>query len=179
MTPQLWIAVVFAAVLVGFFMVAYFTGGNMTLSQQNILRFLAATCAGCFGGFLSGDLIIRYEVAGPAGNFALSATAGIALFVFIWWTWHRAVPMPSDAFHFALGKGWTFEQAVKAIAGQDNAVVSISGFNQEQLKSELAAKELHCLSPKQAIEQLRTLDTSGSLPGYSVRRDPEGYHVNA
>jgi hypothetical protein len=64
MTPLLWIALGFVALLVAFLMITYLRRDTSTANQHNTLRFLTALCSGFAGGFFTGDALFRLAGCG-------------------------------------------------------------------------------------------------------------------
>jgi hypothetical protein len=81
MSLQLWIAVFFLFILVVFLIVAFFT---RPVAQFTILRFLSSLCGGCAAWFISGDVFLKMSGQMSGGKYAISGTAGCALFLVVW-----------------------------------------------------------------------------------------------
>jgi hypothetical protein len=90
-----WIGVGFAVVLLVFFMAAYFKAGDMTRGQWQILRFFGAFCAGSAGVFLAGGALVHATGKLGTMNYAISGTAGFALFFVVWFTWPKFESPPA------------------------------------------------------------------------------------
>ena len=78
---QLWIGVGFTSFLIVFLMIAFFKGGELTIQQAQILRFLSALCAGFAAAAFGGEAAVTVnQTIGQGGKLAASGTAGFALF---------------------------------------------------------------------------------------------------
>ena len=171
MTPQLWIGVGFTAALLVFLFVTYFARDNSSSGQYNTLRFLTALCGGFAGGFLAGEalLSINREVAGGT-NFALSGTAGFAVFFLIWLRYppRQEPPLPTRVV-LSIPAGWTFQQAVLGIGRVARINLSFSGFSEADLKRPLPATEIDEHSVESALRILR--HRYDEFPPYRVERN--------
>lgn len=145
MTSTLIVGLIFLAILVIFLIASFFLKGKLEPSQYNTLHFLTALCAGFAGGFLTGDALVKIDGTMTNGlKFGISGTAGFALFFLIWLTYPKRTPPPlKDAFNFSIPVGWTFMQAIQAIAQTQNSVTSFVNFTETELGLILNEYELH------------------------------------
>ncbi len=168
---QLWIGLGFAAALVIFLFVAFFTKERLSDDQRQILRFLCALCAGFSGALITGDALFKLDTGwGETSKLAVSGTAGAALLFTVWFTFKTAVP-PPDAYNFSLPSGWTFEAAVKAMAQQDGAVAEFVGFTDEEKNTLLKAQTIKTSTLIKAIQSLRLISDGTAIREYLVERD--------
>jgi hypothetical protein len=186
MTPTLWIALAFAAVLVVFLMVvALIPDDPRHYNRDNILRFFMSLCAGFAGGFFTGDALFRYNQSiSGGGKLFVSGTAGCALFFTIWFTTRKRPPAqppppppppPPDVFKLSFGDGWTFERVVRTIVKAAKATLKFDGFFADQLAIKLPATDIAAPSARDAIDQLRY--RSNDLPDYKVDVVKGVFHV--
>lgn len=102
-TPaKVWVpALVFTTSLLGFFIVAYFRTPVMSDDQRNLARLLFALLAGFSASFLTGTALLKFDVPQtPALKLTLSATAGLAILVFVYSVppyWARSTSVVRDA----------------------------------------------------------------------------------
>lgn len=166
---QLWIGLGFAALLVVFFIVAFFTKDQLSVGQIQILRFLSSLCAGFAGALIAGDALVKGDVPiGAAGTLAISGTAGFALFFLVWLTFDRTI-VPPDSFSIRIPDGIQFKDVVNVIASQDGAVAELIGFLPEEASAILDGHQLTCKSPEEALELLRNLART-TIRSYDVSR---------
>lgn len=149
-------------------MLTFFIKDAASATQYNTLHFLTALCAGFAGGFFTGEALFRFDQTLPdGGKFAVSGTAGCALFFVLWFTYpKRTEPPPPDHVKLSVGGGWTFEQAVRAIIRAARATVHFEGFTAKQLGAKLPAIDINAPTPRDALDQLRY--HSNQLPAYEV-----------
>jgi len=168
---QLWIGFGFALLLVIFLIVAFFKKGELTHAQWAILRFLSSLCAAFAGALITGDALFKLDgTMGPNTKYAISGTAGFALFFVVWFFFPKPPSKPQfkDGFHFSVPNGWTFRQVVEAIVQLDSAVAEYDGFKPEELNTALGARELHADTVKDAIGALRSIAPQDAIRKYSV-----------
>lgn len=81
---RVWIpALAFTSLLLLFLMAAFFLTPTLTPDQRNILHLLFCPTAGFATHFLGGTVLLKLQLPmGKKGKLALSATAGIAVFIF-------------------------------------------------------------------------------------------------
>ena len=181
-TTQGWIGLGFVALLVIFFMVAFFMK-NLTPSQEQILRFLAALCAGFAGALLAGEALFSMNTQLQQGSsLAVRGTAGFALFFAVWYGFRQVahgLPSGPEALSFSVPPGWTFRGAVDALATNDNAVAKFVDFPETALNTVLRAREIHTGNVTEAILALRELAEPGALPLYDVIFNVPTYQLRA
>jgi hypothetical protein len=177
MSGTLIVGLIFFAILIGFLIVTFFIKGKLEPSQYNTLHFLTAMCAGCAGGFIAGGALVEINAEiGTGQKMGISATAGFALLIIIWFTYPKRTPPPlKDAFHFRIQGGWTFQQAVQSIAMASHSSSSFTNFSDSELSLLLIPYELHEKTAADAINKLRTLNAQ--LPGYQVELSNNTYTV--
>lgn len=83
---RLWVpGLVFTSLLILFLMVAFFFAPQMSEDQRGLVRFLSALCGGFAGAFLGGTATLQLDIPkGKGVKIALSATGGIAIFLFLY-----------------------------------------------------------------------------------------------
>jgi drug/metabolite transporter (DMT)-like permease len=178
MTPTLWIAFGFTGALIIFLMISFFIKDTSSDTQYNTLRFLTSLCAGFAGGFFTGEALFRLEQNWPGGpKFAISGTAGCALFFALWFIYPKKekIVEPKDQVILSIPKGWTFEQAVRTIAKIAQAVVNFEGFSKSQLATKLPETEVNAPTIRDAFTQLKY--QAPSLPPYTVQHRGGVYHI--
>lgn len=177
MTTLLWIGFGFAAFLVIFLIVVFFTKERLSDDRRQILRILSALCAGFAGGLITGDALFRLDTdMGARTKLGISGTAGFALFFAVLYSFRRVVA-PADAMHFSVPNGWNFRQAVDALVSQDNAVANYVGFTPAELSAPLQARELHTKTPSDALQALRLLASTTPVREYDVDFQPPTYYL--
>ena len=160
----------FLIALVAFLMAAFFRKEEFTQGQFQIVRLLASLCAGFGAGFLTGELIANGTLPLPAGQtLTISATAGLALFIIIWFTFNQTLA-PPDAYNISIPDGVTFRDGVDVIAAKESAVAEFDGFNADETSASLNGRELHCKSPEEALSLLRNL-AKANIRAYDVKRN--------
>jgi hypothetical protein len=173
------------AVLI-FLMTAFFKKDELTAGQWAILRFLCALCAAFAGFFIAGQAIFQMSGQTPEGTaFAISGTAGFALFFTVWFFFPRlpqvaptTPPPPQDAFNFTVPEsGWTFKSTAEAIAKTQNRFAEFDGFSAEDLNAPLNGRELHFASAVEAINALRYLRRDGIVKAFTVRDENPSYRI--
>ena len=85
MSTNSWIGAGLVILVIIFFMVAFFVGGEITQNQFAILKYLGAFCAALGGGFLIlGQAEVKLQGSVGPGTYAISGTGGVALFLTVW-----------------------------------------------------------------------------------------------
>ncbi|MBI2496995.1 MAG: hypothetical protein HYV75_03400, partial [Opitutae bacterium] len=85
------VSLVFTGVLVLFLMAAFFFHEHIGPQHQQILRFLSSLCGGFAGGFFTGDLAVKSQLAFAQENpLAVGATGGAAVFFLVFFFYGRA-----------------------------------------------------------------------------------------
>jgi hypothetical protein len=181
MTPLLWIALGFVALLVVFLMITYLKRDTSSANQHNTLRFLTALCSGFAGAFFTGDALFRLDQQLTSGaKIGVSGTAGFALFFVVWFTYGKwspsALPSPPDRFRLSIPEGWTFEQSVRVVAQTARGNVEFHGFQKEQLSVKMRATDLDGSDAQDALTKLWYAAYDG-LPKYRVDLDRGVYHI--
>ena len=175
---QLWIGFAFAALLIGFFIFAFFKAKTLTPDQRTILRFLSALCAGFAGALITGDALFKMEGSTPSTKYAISGTAGAALFFVVWLFFPKVTALP-EGFNASIPHGWTFKDAVDAFAQQDGAVPNYNGFTDLELSASLKAWQLKTKNISDAMLLLRSITTqSNAIRKYEVKFENSVYHLN-
>ena len=182
MTPQMWIGVSFAAFFFLFLMVAFFAAKNLTQGQHFIVRIMSSFCAGIASGLIVGDASIQVTQALPGGRITGGFTAGLAMLIAVLLLFPRykatvgPPPPPEGGFNFSVPSGWTFREGVEGVAGQDNATISLRGFNKEELESPLQARQLNTKSATEALRSMRSITTvPGRIRDYEVQKEGSEY----
>jgi hypothetical protein len=180
MTPQLWVALGFAAALVVFLMIAYFTKDRSTPNQQKILRLLSALCSGFAGGFFTGSALFQLEQQLPSGaKLLISGTAGFALFLVVLYTWKvqpEPAPPPPNRVIASFPEGFfTFEAAARAIVS-GRGVVDFQGFQPGQLAIKLHAIDLDEATMQAALTKLG-YGAYDRFPEYRVDVEGGVFHI--
>jgi hypothetical protein len=82
----IWIpALIFTAILIFFMIAAFFIAPTMTSDQRNVLHLLFCLLAGFSTTFLGGSVLMKVDMpVGTAGKMMISATAGVAIFIFVY-----------------------------------------------------------------------------------------------
>jgi hypothetical protein len=172
------VGVAFAAFLVLFLVIAFFRLGRISHGQWAILRFLCALCAGGSGAFLTGEAVFSLSGEVSAGiSLAVSGTAGVALFLVVWYGFEKFVDEPPDSFTFSIGKGWTFKKAADALAQLDSAVVEFNGFADEEPKASLQERQIRVTSVAEALVALRSVSSDTQIRSYIVAFSPPTYSL--
>jgi hypothetical protein len=85
MTTNSWIGAGLVILVIVFFIVAFFVGGEITGNQFAIVKYLGAFCAALGGGFLIlGQAEVKLAGNVGPGTYAISGTGGVALFLIVW-----------------------------------------------------------------------------------------------
>lgn len=98
----------------------------------------------------------------------VSGTAGVALFLVVWYGFGQFVEEPPDAFVFSVAKGWTFREAADALAQIDSAVVQFDGFTDKELNSQLLERQIRVTTVVEGLIALRATAKDVSFPKYAV-----------
>jgi hypothetical protein len=175
MAPTLWIAFGFLAFLVIFLMITVLIKDKLSPTQVNTLRFLTSLCAGFAGGFFTGDALFKVEGALSNGaKFAISGTAGFALFLLVWFTYKPVLGL-TTGFNFKVLPGMTFEQTVLKIMEANESVHQFIGFIPADLSLVLNERDIQGENALVALEKLRYLNAL--LPSYSVTLVDDVYNI--
>ena len=172
---QVVTGIVFAAVLVVFFMIVWFVRPKNP-SGDNILRILASVLAGAAGAFLSGGITVEAQgQISPAFNIGVSAAGGGALFFLVWVGWKQTL---GSGFNLSLPATTTFETAARTIAQAAGKSCRFSGFTPEALAAESTTDiRLQQPSPAEALRVLWQFYPDNQLPGYDVTESETGWRV--
>lgn len=175
---QLWIGFAFATLLIGFLIFAFFKAKTLTPDQRSILKFLSALCAGFAGALITGDALFKMEGSTATAKYAISGTAGAALFFVVWFFFPRVTVLP-EGFNASIPQGWTFKDAVDAFAQQDGAVPNYNGFTDLELGATLKAWQLKAKNISDAILLLRSITTQlNAIRKYEVKFESSVYYLN-
>lgn len=176
---QVWIGFGFAALLILFFIVAFFKAPDMTASQFTILKVLSTFCAAFAGILIAGEALFRLEGATGGTKYLVSGTAGFAFAFVIWFFFPKHdPPVPADRFIAALPAGWTFQQAAKTFAQRDNAFVDFQGFTADELNSRLSAANIDTKTVGEAINRLRLITSKpNAIRDYETKYEDAIYHL--
>lgn len=181
MTPSLWIAFGFSALLIIFLIIAFFSRDKVTdPTKYNILRFLSALCAAFAGSFFVGDALFTASGDLSKGiKFSLTGATGFASFFLIWLTYPKMPEIRADVntFDYAIPQTnqWTFEVAIKALfEGAEISTYKIEGFTDTEL-SMLVHGKVKAETLTGALEKLSFLNRN--LPKYSVTQQNEVYNI--
>jgi len=170
MSPILWVACLIVFFIVGFLMVAFFAGRQMSEPQYNILHFLCTLCGALAGGFVTGEALFRAQGSfGSGTQYLITGTSGFALALVLWFffpkfpktTPSQTPPSPTppplvDSLSFSVPDGWTFEQMVFELVQKDGAVPDFDGLTAEEVKTPLRAGKLRTRTIAEAVRQLRS-----------------------
>ncbi|WP_405243176.1 hypothetical protein [Lentisalinibacter salinarum] len=177
MEIQLIAGLGFGAVLIVFFMIAWFVPPAQS-GNDNILRILAAILAGCAGAFLTGAITI--ELAGPLSgsvNLVVSAAGGAALFLLVWVTWTRKL---SPGFHLTLPQGTPFAEAARMISQATEKTCRLDGFPEAAEQSVVSSETpIRQRSPRAALVVLHEFFPKGEVPKYTVTETATGWRLIA
>lgn len=184
---QLWGGLGFTALLIIFFMVAFFWKEKWEQGQWVIARILASLCAAFAATFFTGSALVDYtQTIGTGGKFAFQGAAGFALFFLIWRFFPKfeqpppAPPRPISDGNVTLPSGTKFDFAVRLVAdkGLDHARgVDFNGFTDAELKAPLLSDALVNLRDGRAA-LLRVRDFTGTAVGlYKVTLENDRYQV--
>jgi hypothetical protein len=171
----LWITFGFAALLIIFFIAAYFAPGEISQQRYNMLHFLGALAGAFSGAFVTGFVIFQAGGNLPTGGtYSISAGAGFALFLLIWFFFPK-YPGPDKskdgAIAFAVPKGkHTFQSLADALAQLDRgSTIDYVGFRAEEKTAKLKEWTLQEDSVSNALRQLRLITVaSGAVRPYVV-----------
>lgn len=176
MTPQIWIGFAFFATLLVFLIFAFFKTGGISTQQSQILRLLSALCAGFGGAFLTGEAVVKIDAEYPGLKMAVSGTAGVGLFLLVWFTWKSLLKdQIADSFSFSIPQGWTFEQVARTIAISGSGTIEFINFPADKLAIILPSQEIHTDDAKQALKRLRHL--ASDIPNYTVTSQGTHYKL--
>jgi hypothetical protein len=176
-TPQLWIGFGFLAALVGFLIASIFLVPTMTPDQRQGVKFLTALCGGFAGGFLTGSALFEMHKTSGNTTYALSGTAGFALF-FLIWIFYPTVFKLTNAFEYSIPKGWVFKEAADGMAAVIKYSNEYIGFSADELKAPMQAKKVTAKTVKDCMPILRlaTVNT-GAVRAYDVVEADGVFHL--
>jgi hypothetical protein len=174
---QFWVGCFFALLLIVFFMIAFFRSA-ITAGQWQILRLLGCFCAGFAAGIITG--VALFEARGNLRglDIAISGSAGFAAMFSVWLTWGSFTSPPAPpAFNLSIPGGWTFEDAARAIADQDQAVIQFVNFGPHEMRAPLREQELHAKSAVEALKVLHLVVVNGGVRSYKVENQHPIYRL--
>ena len=178
MTAQLWIGFGFLALLIIFLIASFFFTPRLTEDQRGTLKLLSALCAGFAGGFLTGSALFEMHKTAGTTTFAISGTAGCALFLVVWFFYPRVFKL-SDAFSFRIPQGWTFRGSAERMAEIEASIVDFAGFSATELDAIMQSTGISTRSLFDALVKLRYLTVSpNAIRPYDVTQDGPLYHLN-
>jgi hypothetical protein len=184
-TALQWVAIGFAAFLIGVLVVAFFFKDQITPAQSGILRLFCALCAGFAGGLLTGDALFRLDSQIAAGTkLAISGTAGFALFFTVWFTCadprktdSAAPPNGSVSFTVPDSGGWDFKGVVEGLAKGQGVVVQFEGFSPGELATPIRNKQIVANSIQGALRSVRWIAGASAIRPYKVVAEPPLYRL--
>lgn len=175
MTPQLWIGFGFLTTLVVFLIVVFFVKPKLEPDQRKILKFLTSLCAGMAGGFLCGEALVKWSNTTPTATFALSGTAGFALFFVVWFFY------PTDenveGVEFGIPANVTFRQTLDIAAKLGGGItVDYQVLKAAELSSKMVDGHISCQTLVElfSILRLRT-QKPGAVRDYKVTKNGSIY----
>jgi hypothetical protein len=179
---QLWAGLGFSAVLVAFFIVAFFKRGKWEQGQWVVVRILASLCAAFAAALFTGSALVDYQQEiGTGGRFSFQGAAGFALFFVVWYFFPKfETPPPPPDGNVSLPPGMTFSEATRLIGEKnlDHArSVDLRGFVDSELNAPLLSAALINLKDGRAA-LLRIRDFTGAAVGpYDVRLESDRYQL--
>jgi hypothetical protein len=177
-TAQLWIGFGFLSLLIAFLIVSFFFTPKLTDDQRGTLKLISALCAGFSGGFLTGSALFEMHKTAGSTTFAISGTAGCALFFVVWFFYPRVFKI-ADAFAFNIGQNWTFRDTADQMARSRNSVVDPVAFRPDELKAAMQSRGVSTTSLREALAQLRYLTVeANAVRPYDVTQDGSMYRLN-
>ena len=178
MNAQLWIGFGFLVALVLFLLVAFFAFEKLSPDRRRQIKFLTALCAGMAGGFISGGTVFEAASTTTAWRFALSGTAGFALFWGVFLLYDRGF-QPTDDVQFNLPTGATFQQAAGAAAQLAGVVVDFNDLTPAELGAPMTVGHIRADNLEQlfTILRLKTV-TPGVIGKYTVTKSDRVYRFN-
>jgi hypothetical protein len=179
MNAQLVIAIVFAALLITFLVVAYFIPPKST-GQDSILRILATLCAGFSGALLPGGISVQATLHwSSATTLAVSAFGAMGLATLIWLTWRTVLPQPTPDIVATFPDDTTFGQAAEIVARLAKEPVVLAGFSPSQEAQRLRSSSLRAPTYTKAFERLGRNTGLKEFPSYAVTHADGKYTLNA
>lgn len=176
---QLIIAMVFAALLITFLIVAYFFPPKST-GQDNILRILATLSAGFSGALLPGGISVQATLHwSSATTIAMSAVGAIGLATLIWLTWRTVLPVLPPDIVATFPEATTFAQAAEIVATLAKEPVVLVGFTPAQEAQRLRSFSLRAPTFTKAFERLGRYTGIKEFPAYTVTRADGKYTLDA
>jgi hypothetical protein len=144
--------------------------------QHDIVHFVCAFCGGAAGAFFTGSALLSLEIPlAPTGQLAIQGTAGVALFIFVFFIfrWRFRQSGPSGVGIASSGSN-PFEQVAEAIAESVGATIDLTALTKEERNSRPRAGQLNVRSAEQAkaaLLQLYDLVPAASMRKYAVTYD--------
>jgi hypothetical protein len=177
MTTPLWIAFGLLLLLVIFLIISFFLTPKLTADQRGTLKFLSALCAGFSGGFFTGDALFRLQKTAGNTTFALSGTAGCALFLAVLFFYPKVFKL-DDSLNFSILPTWTFRSTVDAMVQIEGGAGEFRGFTAQELDAPMQGRTISSKSLSQAISQLRLLTVAADVVRpYDVTKQDSVYRL--
>jgi hypothetical protein len=171
----IWIPTSFTAILIFFFIAAFFMAPSMSAGQLKILRFLAALCGAISAFMWTGEALLNARGKVGGWEIAFSGTAGFAIFFLVWVFWERAAES-GIGFNYSVGSGWTFANAAGEIANAAGGNLVLNGFSEEEKAAALRQERVFGADATQALVKLRNL-APGGFPAYNVEKKESDFEL--
>jgi hypothetical protein len=174
MNAQQWIAFGILVVLVVFLIVAYFVGKRLEPHQWQILRLLCALTAAFAGWFIPGAIFVEYvQQLSAGGKTLVQVSAGMGLFLLVWFSFKTISPKPD--FAFTVPPGWNLQQAAVTLAKNDQSDVDLSALTANERNAPLQPATLRTGTALKALQRLGSLANAGAIRPYTVSYNSPTY----
>jgi hypothetical protein len=181
MNPLLWIGFGFVAAIVLFFMLTIYLPPKKSPLTRKTMHFLTALCGGLAGGFLTGGALLDVIWTKGTGKVSLSATAGFALAILVWWGYGK-IPEDQginvdDTATIDIPSGWTFKSVVDSLITKLKAGVEYVGFSDQELNAELKPQQLKADGIIELLTSLRSVTMKQTIRPYKVKKSKNVYQL--
>lgn len=181
MNSLLWIGFGFVAAIVLFFMFTIYVPPKRSPLTRKTMHFLTALCGALAGGFLTGGALLDVVWTKGAGKVSLSATAGFALAILVWWGYGK-IPEDQginvdDTATIDIPPGWIFKSVVDSLITKLKAGVEYVGFTDEELNAELKPQQLQADGIIELLKSLRAVTVRQAIRPYKVKKSKNVYQL--
>jgi len=177
---QLWIGLGIALLIITFLIVVFFVFPNLSRDRLRILKILVPYGAGAAGALITGEAVISYTQTLAGAQFAISGTAGVALFILTYLKNPVDLgpePIP-DGFNANIPENSTFRDTVDTFAGSRKSVAEYQGFTGQELSAPLRSQEISAKTMIDAMINLRLMTVQpDAIRRYDVSRGDSVYRL--
>jgi hypothetical protein len=183
MSPLLWIAFGFVALLVVVLIITLWFPPKSNKNSPQVLRFLMALCAAFAGGFFTGNALVSGQYTSGALTFSVSGAAGFAAFLVVWYGYRIVESLfpgmseKDEPGSLDIAPNFTFRYAAQIVAQTQGCGVTFDGFTKEELHARLRVQHLEAKSWTDLLLALRAVTADQEVRRYTVTKEGSSFNL--